>query len=375
VSTDAAADGSPVPFVDLKRAEDRIRDELREAFERVSGSTAYTLGPEVEVFELEFAAYCGTAHAVGISDGTEALRLALLAMGAGPGREVVAPAMTHIATIEAIAATGATPVLVDVDENHAMDVRALSEVVDADSAAIVPVHLYGRPADMEGIWAVGDKAAVPVLEDASQAHGALLGDQRAGSFGTAAAFSFHPSANLGALGDGGAVTTSDDEIAEAVRSLRSHGSVRGDANRSVRRGGATGRLDALQAAFLRVKLPHLDAWIAERRAAADLYRDVLAELPVELPPADPPTGTQVFNLFVILVEGDRDAVLERLHARGIAAAVHYPTACHLQPGFEWLGYAPGDFPNAERIAANAISLPIFPGITDEEIERVGAALR
>jgi dTDP-4-amino-4,6-dideoxygalactose transaminase len=215
---------------------------------------------------------------------------------------------------------------------------------------------------------------VPVLEDACQAHGAHLGERRAGALGTAAAFSFYPSKNLGALGDGGAVTTSDDEIAATVRSLRMHGSVPGNANRHERLGGATGRLDSLQAAFLRVKLPHLDGWIAERRAAAELYRDALADLPVELPPADPATGTQVYHLFEVIVPGERDRILQELRDSGIGAAVHYPTACHLQPAFEYLGYAAGDFPNAERIASNAISLPIFPGITEDEIQRVAAAL-
>lgn len=365
----------PIPLVDLKRAEDRIRDELRAAFERVSSTTAYILGPELASFENEFAAYCGTAHAVGVSDGTEALRLALLAMGAGPGTEVVAPAMTYIATIEAVAATGAKPVIVDVDHTHTIDVNALAGAMSAATAAIIPVHLYGRPADMDAVRSVAEVAALPVLEDACQAHGAVLGGKKAGALGTAAAFSFYPSKNLGALGDGGAVTTSDGELADAVRSLRMHGSAPGDVNKHVRRGGATGRLDTLQAAFLRVKLPCLDGWIAERREAADRYRELLADLPVELPPADPPTGTQVFHLFEIVVDADRDAVLRSLREAGIGAAVHYPTPVHLQPAFEWLGYGRGDFPNAERIASNAISLPIFPGISGDELERVASELR
>lgn len=374
MSADAAAAAPPIPFVDLARAEEPIRDDLREAFERITQATAYILGPDVAAFEEEFAAYCGTSHAIGVSDGTEALRLALLAMGAGPGREVIAPAMTFIATIEAIAATGAKPVLVDVDETHTIDVNALTGAVGADTAAIVPVHLYGRPADMAGVDEVAGRAGIPVLEDSAQAHGALLGGRRCGSLGTAGGFSFYPSKNLGALGDGGAVTTSDDEIAETVRSLRAHGSVPGNANLHLRRGGATGRLDTLQAAFLRVKLPHLDGWIDQRRAAAETYREVLAHLPVELPPADPIDGTQVFHLFEVIVDSDRDRILQDLRDRGVGAAVHYPAAVHLQPAFEWLGYAAGDFPRAERIASNAISLPIFPGMTEDEIKRVGAAL-
>ena len=356
-----------VPFVDLRRAEDHIRDELREAFERVSGATAYILGPDVEEFEREFAAYCGAAHCVGLSDGTEALRLALLALGAGPGREVVAPAMTFIATVEAIAATGARPVLVDVDPvTRCADPAALARAVGPDTAAIVPVHLYGRIADIPDV-------GVPVLEDACQAHGADRDGRRAGTFGAAAAFSFYPSKNLGALGDGGAVVTSDDELAALVRSLRAHGSEPGNANHHLRP-GATGRLDTLQAAFLRAKLPHLDGWNEQRRAAAARYRELLDGLPLGLPPEDPAGGRQVFHLFVVEVD-DRDRVLAGLRAGGIGAAVHYPTACHLQPAWRHLGYGEDAFPAAEALAARGLSLPIFPGITDAELETVVTALR
>ena len=373
MSNRSAATAPPIPFVDLARAEAGIADELRAAFERIMGATQYILGPDVEAFENEFAAYCGVTHCIGMSDGTEALRVALLALGAGPGREVIAPAMTFIATLEAIAATGAKPVLVDVDETHTISPAGVRGAVTAGTVAVVPVHLYGRPADVD---AIRDAASgIPILEDACQAHGATTGGAKPGALGTAAAFSFYPSKNLGALGDGGAVTTSDDQVAETVRSLRHHGSEPGAANNHVRTGGATGRLDTLQAAFLRVKLPHLDGWIAERRAAAEHYREALEGLPLQLPPEDPPGGTQVYHLFVVLVDGDRDGVLAALREEGIGAAVHYPTAPHLQPAFAELGYAPGDFPNAERIASSAISLPIFPGITEGEIERVAAVLK
>lgn len=366
-----------VPFVDLTRAQARISEDLRAAFERVQATAQYTLGPDVDAFEAEFASYCGSAFAIGTSDGTEALRIALLALGARPGSEVIAPAMTYIATIEAIEAAGAQPVLVDVDDQRTLPADGARAAISADTAAIVPVHLYGRPADMPALWEVAEAAGVPLLEDACQAHGAQLAGRRAGALGTAAAFSFYPSKNLGALGDGGAITTSDEDLAAAARSLRMHGIAPGEPNRHVRRGGLTGRLDTLQAAFLRAKLPHLDAWNAERRAAAVLYRDALAGLAVELPPSDAPQGDQVYHLFVVVLEDehDRDAVLERLRARGVGAAVHYPTPPHRQPALAHLGYGPGDFPNAERLAAQGISLPMFPGITEAEIAEVANALR
>jgi dTDP-4-amino-4,6-dideoxygalactose transaminase len=366
-----------VPFVDLARTQAVLADELRDAFERVTASTQYTLGPELEAFEAEFADYCGTAHCVGTSDGTEALRIALLALGVEPGQEVIAPAMTYIATIEAIDAAGAKPVLVDVGDDRCISVDAAERARTPETAAIVPVHLYGRPADMRRVDELAVRVGIRVLEDACQAHGAELGGRRCGALGHAAAFSFYPSKNLGALGDGGAITTQDEQVAQIARSLRMHGTIPGQQNRHVLRGGDTGRLDALQAAFLRVKLPHLDTWNAERRFAADLYREALAELPLELPPADATDARQVFHLFeIVLDEGyDRDAVLAGLRGQGVGAAVHYPVAPHLQPALAYLGHARGDFPNAERIAARAISLPMFPGISEDEVEQVASALR
>lgn len=364
----------PVPFVDLQRAQTRIQPELAAAFDRVTSTAAYTLGPDVEHFESEFASYCGTTQCVGVSDGTEALRIALLALGAGPGREVVVPAMTYFATAGAIDATGAKPALVDVGDDRCMSAEALRAAITGDTAAIIPVHLYGRPAPMAEILAVADAAAVPVLEDACQAHGARVGSRRVGALGAAAAFSFYPSKNLGALGDGGAITTADEDMAMIMRSLRVHGTAPDDRNEHRLRGGRTGRLDTLQAAFLRAKLPHLDLWNAERRAAADLYRDALSGLPVELPPADPGDGDQVFHLFVVVVESERDRIRAVLADHGIATALHYPLPIHLQPAMRHLGHAPGDFPRAERLASDGISLPMFPGIREDEIARVASAL-
>ncbi len=363
--------GRAVPLVDLSRLDPSILAEAQDAFERISSSGAFTFGEELEAFEAEFAEYCGTAHCVGVSDGTDALRLALIAAGAGPGREVVTVSHTFVATIEAIAATGARPVLVDIDPaTRCIDPEGLEAAIGPATAAVLPVHLYGRPAPMGNIFAAaGD---VPVIEDSAQAHGAELDGRRVGSFGTAAGFSFYPTKNLGAMGDGGAVVTDDSELAATVRSLRHHGSDPADANRHLRP-GSTARLDNLQAALLRLKLPHLDAWNEARRQAAERYRDALADLPVVLPPGDPDGGRHVYHLFVVEVD-DRDRVLAELRASGIGAGAHYPTPAHLQPGWTVLGYGQGSLPHTEAAAARCLTLPIFPGIADSEIDRVAEAL-
>jgi dTDP-4-amino-4,6-dideoxygalactose transaminase len=361
---------SGVPFVDLARAHGPLQDELAAAFDRVSRSGAFTLGAELEEFERDFAAYCQTAHCVGVSDGTEALRLALLALGAGPDREVVTVPSTFVATLEAIAATGAEPVLVDIDpRTRCMDPEELAVVAGPTTTAVVPVHLYGRPAPMDELAEAAGGA--PLLEDAAQAHGARLGGRRAGSLGAAAGFSFYPTKNLGALGDGGAVVTDDAELASAVRSLRHHGAAPDDAN-DHRSRGATSRLDNLQAAFLQIKLAHLDRWNEERRQAAALYREALAGAPVELPPPDADGVEQVYHLFAIEVD-DRDRVRDRLREAGIGCAVHYPRPAHLNRAWHELGGA-GSFPAAERLAARTLSLPMFPGIEEREIEQVAEAV-
>ena len=360
-----------VPFIDLGRAHEPLQAELAATFERIAGSGAFTLAAELDEFESAFASYCGAAHCVGVSDGTEALRLALVALGAGPGREVITVPSTFIATLEAIVGTGAKPVLVDIDHTtRCMDPERLADAVGPDTAAVVPVHLYGRPAPMDEIRAAAD--GVPVLEDAAQAHGATLEGRRTGTLGTAAAFSFYPTKNLGALGDAGAVVTDDADLAEAVRSMRHHGCSLEDSNDHVRI-GTTGRLDNLQAALLSVKLPHLDGWNAQRRETAARYRDALAGLALDLPPDDPRSGEQVFHLFAIELD-DRDRMRGALRDAGIGAAVHYPRPAHLNPAWSELG-ARGDYPVAERLAERTLSLPMFAGITSAEIDRVADALR
>jgi dTDP-4-amino-4,6-dideoxygalactose transaminase len=360
---------SGVPFVDLARVHGPLQDELAATFGRIARSGAFTLGAELEQFERDFGAYCETAHCVGVSDGTEALRLTLLALGAGPGMEVATVPSTFIATLEAIVMTGAQVVLIDIDPaTRCMDPEELGEFAGPETAAVIPVHRYGRPAPMGELAEAA--AGAPLLEDAAQAHGARLDGRRAGSLGTAAAFSFYPTKNLGALGDGGAVVTSDDRVAAAVRSLRHHGSAPEDAN-DHRHRGATSRLDNLQAALLQVKLAHLDRWNEQRRRAAQLYREALADVPVELPP-EADGVEQVYHLFAIEVDA-RDQVRERLLAGGIGCAVHYPRPAHLNRAWQELGRE-GDFPAAERLAARTLSLPMFPGIEEREIEQVAEAL-
>ncbi len=341
--------------------------------ERIASAGAFSLGDDLAAFEAEFAQFCATAHCVGVANGTVAIELALRACGAGPGREVVTAGHTFVATVEAIAATGATPVLVDIDPaTRCLDPAALAGVLGPRTAAVVAVHLYGRPADMAAIEDACAPLGVAIVEDAAQAHGALLGGRRTGALGTAGCFSFYPTKNLAAMGDGGAVVTDDAELAAHVRSLRHHGCAPGDANVHEHAGG-TERLDNLQAALLRLRLPQLNRDNAERRALAARYHERLAGLDLDLPPADAPGMTSVSHLFVVETDA-RDALRARLHKRGIATGIHYPTPVHLQPAWRHLGPGPGDLPGCERIARRALSLPLFPGMRPDEVDRVCAAV-
>ncbi len=359
-----------VPLFDLGRQWTRLRDDALAAFERVASTGVFNLGADLEAFEAEWAAFCGTRHAVGVSSGTAAIELALRALGVGPGDEVITVAHTFVATVEAIAATGARPVLVDIDPaTRCIDPAAVRMAIGPRTAAVVPVHLYGRLAPMGELLSLG----VPIVEDAAQAHGATVDGRRAGSMGIAGCFSFYPTKNLGAMGDGGAVVSDDEHVAAAVRSLRHHGSAPDDANRHERCGG-TERLDNLQAAMLRLKLRRLDSDNDHRRRIAARYRELLFGLPVELPPDDPPSGRGVYHLFVVELDA-RDNVRAELHAAGVLASVHYPTPVHLQPAWRWLETGPGDLPATERAAARVLSLPVFPGMRDDEVERVAGALQ
>lgn len=365
--------GIDVPLFDLARSLEAVRVEAGAIFDRLWSRGQFTLGTELEQFEQSFARYCGADHCVGVSDGTAAITLALLALGIERDAPVITVPNTFVATVEAIADAGARPVLVDVDPVHrCMDPAALRAVVARDTGAVVPVHLFGRLAPMAEICAICADVGAGVLEDAAQAHGAAASGLRAGAWGDAAAFSFYPTKNLGAAGDGGAIVCRDPETALVARSLRHHGCAPGDANHHVRAGN-TSRLDNLHAALLALRLSHLDEENDQRRRAASLYRALLADLPLTLPAAESAEETHVHHLFVIEVD-ERDRVLECLRERGIGASVHYPTPIHLQPAWRHLGYARGDFPVAERLADRCLSLPCFPGITEPEQVRVAAAL-
>jgi dTDP-3-amino-3,4,6-trideoxy-alpha-D-glucose transaminase len=360
-----------VPFLDLAAAYQELRAGLDAASARVLASGRYVLGPELEAFEAEFAAYCGVRHCVGVGNGLQALELALRALGVGPGDEVLVPSNTYIATWLAVTAVGARPVPVEpAPDTCNMDPARIEPAITARTRAVIPVHLYGQPADMARIGEIARRHGLRVLEDAAQAHGAACGGRRAGALGDAAGFSFYPTKNLGGFGDGGAVTTDDAGLARAVRALRSYGGLR--PNQHDERGGNS-RLDELQAALLRVKLAHLDAWNARRAAVARCYLEELAELPLALPGV-PPWAEPAWHLFVVRA-ARREALRAALADAGVATLVHYPTPPHLQPAYRELGLAPGALPIAERLHAEVLSLPMGPHLGEARQRRVVRALR
>jgi dTDP-4-amino-4,6-dideoxygalactose transaminase len=359
-----------VPLVDLRAQHDQVADEVAEGWAEVLKTTAFIGGRQVAEFEAEFAAYQEVAHCVAVANGTDAIELALRALGVGHGDECVLPANTFIATAEAVARTGATPVLVDcVDDTALLDVDLLAEAITKRTKAILPVHLYGQAAPVELVRAAAP--GVPVVEDAAQAQGARRGGVPVGGLGDIAATSFYPGKNLGAYGDGGAVLTTSAELADAVKLLREHGSPRKYEHSVL---GFNSRLDTVQAVVLSAKLRRLDGWNAARRAAAARYDALLADLPSVRTPVVLDGNLPVWHLYVVRVP-DRDRVLGELHAAGIGAGIHYPTPVHLTGAFSSLGHAPGDFPVTERIAGELLSLPLFPEITEAQQERVVAALR
>lgn len=357
-----------VPFLDLNRAHDPLRDELAAAVERVLDGNGFILGPEATAFEEEFAAFCGAPQALGVSSGTAALSLMLMAAGIGPGDEVVVPAHTFIASALAVVHAGATPVFCDVlDGTGLIDPAAARAAIGSRTSAILAVHLYGQVCDMAALDELASVNGLAVFEDAAQAHGAAFDGRRAGSLGTAAAFSFYPSKNLGAVGDAGAVVTADAELAAGVRKLRDLGQERKGHHELI---GYNERLDGLQAAVLRVKLAHLDRGNALRQAHAQTYREGLGSA-VRLVDETPSTAS-VHHLFPIRVP-DRDAVARRLAERRVATGVHYPVALPDQPPFRDAAGA-GDCPNARSWAAEELSLPMFPELRPEEIEHVITAV-
>lgn len=355
-----------IPFVDLQRLHAAMGPALERAFRSVVGDASFTLGKNVEAFENAFASYVGVRSAVGVGSGTDALFLALKACGVGSGDEVITAANTFAATAEAILIAGARPVFVDVHEDTlVMDVGAVESAITEKTRAIVPVHLYGQPVDMPPLMELARARGLKVIEDACQSHGALCGDRRAGSIGDAGCFSFYPGKNLGALGDGGIVTTDVEEIADRVRLLRNHGE---DGSRLHVEQGYCSRLHALQAAFLSEKLPYLDEWNALRGRAAALYDESLSSADVVLPRRGPDV-THVYHLYVVRVR-DRDRVRRELGEAGIQTGIHYALPLHLERAFAPLGYSAGDFPVAEGAAQSILSLPMHPYLEADEVARV-----
>jgi len=360
-----------VPFVDLPAQFRTLKPEIDAAVGKVLENAQYILGPAVAGFERDFAAFCQTSEAIGVNSGTSALHLALLAAGVGRGDEVITVPFTFVATIAAIEYAGATPVFVDVEpEFLTMDPAKLEAAITPRTKAIIPVHLFGQPADMDPIMAIARKHHLVVIEDACQAHGSEYKGKRCGSIGQIGCFSFYPGKNLGAYGEGGAVVTSDADVAKKIRLLRAWGE---ETRYEHKFRGFNYRMDGMQGAILGVKLRHLEGWTEARRRNAAEYGRRLAETSVELP-RERPGVRHVYHLYVVRLQ-QRDAWRERLTEAGVQTGVHYPIPVHLQPAYRDLGYAAGAFPVCERAAGEVLSLPMFPELTAAQIGEVALALR
>jgi dTDP-4-amino-4,6-dideoxygalactose transaminase len=359
-----------IPFLDIQATYVELRDEIDSAIKRVLESGWYVLSEEVDTFEREYAAYCEAKHCVGVANGLDALHLALLAMGVGLGDEVIVPSNTYVATWLAVSQCGATPVSVEPNElTFNIDPSRLEAAVTSRTKVIIPVHLYGQPADMDSILAVARKYGLRVLEDGAQAHGARYKGKRLGAHGDVVAWSFYPGKNLGAYGDGGAITTDDPEIADRVRVLRNYGSRVKYVNEVC---GFNSRLDSIQAAVLRVKLQYLDRWNEIRRKIAAQYQSELSDSDLVIPSV-PDWAESVWHLFVVRSKA-RDQLQKRLAQAGVSTMIHYPIPPHLQGAYAALKFAKGDFPIAERMASEVLSLPIGPHVTVEQRNQVACVL-
>jgi dTDP-4-amino-4,6-dideoxygalactose transaminase len=357
-----------VPFVDLRSEHRMLRDELNEAIEQVMDRSDFALGKDVSLFEEEFARFCGTKYAVGVDSGLAALELGLRAYGIGPGDEVIVPAHTFVATAAAASFAGAHPVFVDVEKStYNMDIGQIEAAITTRTRAIIPVHLYGLPAEMGPILDLAEKHGLVVIEDACQAHGARYQGRRAGSMGHAAAFSFYPTKNLGGCGDAGMLVTDDASVVEQVRAMRNCGQREKYYHELP---PFNHRMDTLQAAILRVKLRYLEGWIEARRRNAALYDELLADSGV-VTPVETPEATHVYHLYVIRTPR-RDALQVHLREQGIGAAIHYPVPVHLQPYYAENGFHRGQFPVTEQVCDQILSLPMFPGMTVEQVQHVAA---
>jgi dTDP-4-amino-4,6-dideoxygalactose transaminase len=366
-------DTRPIPLIDLRTQLGTIRAEIDEAVLRVLGSGAWIQGEDVRLLEREFADYCGAAHACAVANGTDALHVALRAYGVGPGDEVVTVANTFIATGEAILLAGAKPAFVDVDPaTHTMDPSKLEAAITPRTKVVLPVHLYGHPADATAIGEIAGRHGLPVLEDAAQAHGAEWRGRRAGSLGHAACFSFYPTKNLGACGDAGMVTSSDEAFVARVRQIANHGAGTHRYDNVVL--GTNSRLDTIQAAILRVKLRHLDEWNAERARRAAAYSAALEGAPGVVVPREREGARSAWHLYTIRVPV-RDALAEHLKARGIGTAIHYPRPIHLQAAMASAGGRAGDLPVSEQHSREVLCLPLYPELPLADVERVAAEVR
>lgn len=360
-----------IPLVDLVAQFQRIKPEVFRRLDAVFSQCDFVLGREVREFEQAFAAYCGCRRAVGVASGLDALKLAMRALDIGPGDEVITVANSFVATALAVSAVGAQPVLVDCEEHsYCIDVSQIESVITSRTRAIIPVHLYGQPAEMDAILDIAARHGLVVIEDAAQAHGARYRGRRCGSLGRVAAFSFYPGKNLGAYGDGGAITTDDLALADRIATLRNYGSHVKYRHEEL---GENSRLDTIQAAVLNAKLPNLDQWNRTRRQIAARYAELLSGVgDLELPPVRPEVE-HVWHLYVVRSQR-RDALLKYLQAQGIGAMIHYPVPIHRQPAYRQLGWREGQFPVAERLAREVLSLPIYPEMTESQIHTVTQAV-
>jgi len=359
-----------IPFADLQAQYRGIKAEIDAAVGRVLDSAQFILGPAVAEFERDFARYCHASETVAVNSGTSALHLALLAAGIGAGDEVITVPFTFVATAAAIGYTGATPVFVDIEPDYfTIDPSKIEAAITPHTRAIVPVHLYGQPADMEPILDIARRHGLDVIEDAAQAHGAEYHGRRCGSLAGVAAFSFYPGKNLGAYGEGGAVTTTRAEVATICRTLRDWGQEKRYEHRLK---GFNYRMDGIQGAILGVKLRHLEAWTEQRRQVATWYAETLDRESVRLPKARPDCR-HVYHVYAVRTD-DRDRLRDQLTSHGIQSGIHYPIPVHLQPAYADLGYGAGDFPNAEAAAREVLSLPLFPEMTREQVETVAAVV-
>jgi dTDP-4-amino-4,6-dideoxygalactose transaminase len=364
-----------IPLVDLKAQYATIRDEVRRAIDEVLESMQLTIGPNVKAFDQEFASYIGTKHSIGVGSGTDALQLAIRACGVSSGDEVITVSHTFFATVEAILYANARPILVEIDEKTMLiDPAAVAAAITPRTKAIIPVHLYGRAVDLKPLKQIAQDRNITIIEDAAQAHGALLDDgKKAGTGGRVNCFSFYCSKNLGAYGEAGSITTNDDRLAEELRALREHGQSTRYYHPVI---GYNARLDELQAAILRVKLRRLEEWNGRRRALARMYDERLKGTGVITPEIPADIRRHVFYTYTIRVTGGkRDDLRKYLGERGIGTQIHYPVPIHLQQSAQFLGYRKGDMPITEKVASEVLSLPMYPELTDEQLERVADAVR